>query len=147
MKKWAQQIIDFKMSFAVVWIGMLVLYMLSKTILGVYSVSFITLLEFVGVAIVITCVEYLYTSELVKKTHTRAMIVVEEYILITLIILGFNRLFQFYQLEGIEYLYFIIGITFAYFGAQFGFYLMNSLGVHILNQKLTAFQNRNNEKK
>jgi len=142
MKKWAQPLVDFKMAFMVIWIAMLVLYMLSKTILGVYEVSFLTLIELLGVAIVITCIEYLYESKLVIKTHSKAMIIIEGYLLISLVIIGFNALFGFYLVQGISYLYLEAFITFAYFGAMFGFYLMDSMGVQILNKKLTSFQSK-----
>jgi len=61
--------------------------------------------------------------------------------LISLVMLGANQLFGFYQVQGIQYLYLQGFITFSYFGALLGFYIVDRFHVDVLNQRLNAFHN------
>jgi len=144
MKKFMQKTAEFKLFFGVIWIGMLVLYMVSKTLLGVYEVSFLTIIEMVVASIVVGLVKMAYDSEHAAKTHSKLMIIIEQYIVISLVMIGFNELFKFYDVQGIEYLYLQLFITFSYFGALLGFYIMDRFDVDILNKKLSIFKSSKN---
>jgi len=140
MKNFMQKVAEFKMLFGIIWIGMLALYMVSKTLLGVYQVSFLTIVELVLAAVVVGFIKVLFESKLVLKTHTKGLIVLEQYILISIVMIGFNQLFHFYEIAGIQYLYLQGFITFSYFGALLGFYIMDLFDVNILNKKLNVFK-------
>ncbi len=145
MKNFMQKVAEFKMLFAIIWIGMLALYIISKTILGVYQVSFLTILELILSAVVVGFIKLLFESKLVTKTHSKGMIVFEQYLLISIVMIGFNQLFNFYTVQGIQYLYLQGFITFSYFGALLGFYIMDLFDVEILNKKLNIFKDSSNK--
>lgn len=140
MKKFMQKTAEFKLLFGIIWIGMLALYIVSKTLLGVYQVSFLTIIELIAASVVVGLVKLLYETKMVTKTHSKGMIIFEQYLLISIVMLGFNQLFNFYSVEGIQYLYLQLFITFGYFGALIGFYIMDLFDVEILNKKLNIFK-------
>ena len=145
MKNFMQKVAEFKLLFAIIWIGMLAMYIVSKTLLGVYQVSFLTIIELILAAVVVGLIKLLFESKQVTKTHSKGMIIFEQYLFISIVMLGFNQLFQFYEVEGIQYLYLQAFITFSYFGALLGFYIMDYFELDILNKKLNIF--KNSEKK
>jgi len=135
-----QKVAELKMLFVIIWIGMFVLYMITKTLLGVYQVSFLTILELLLSAIVVGIIKLLVESKPVSKNLSKALMIFIQYLLISAVMIGFNQLFHFYTVQGIQYLYLQGFITFSYFGALLGFYITDLFDVDILNKKLNVFK-------
>lgn len=143
MKKLMNKTAEIKMQIGVIWIGMFALYMVSKTLLGIYEVSFLTVLELVLSAMIIGFVKMGFDSKVVLNKLSNKMILLIQYLVISIIMIGLNQLFDFYIVHGIEYLYLQGFITFSYCGAILGFYIMDYYDVNILNMGLKEYKESN----
>ena len=133
MKKIMNLIIDVKLFSAVIFIGTLILFMLAKTFLGTYEVSFVTIISFFFMAVLIAIIHYLLDNLNSFKW-------ILSYLLTCATIFSMNMVFDYFMLSGIDYLYFLLFISFCYFGAMFAFYIISKFEVDVMNLSLSKYK-------
>lgn len=119
----------------------LLIYMIAHTILGTYTVHFITILGillFSGTLALLKII--LDTIEGKNATFDTIVEGMKLFITIGLCFL-FNDWFSFFPLEGIHYLYFLLFILFCDGITKLGLYLAARYEIHILNDHLSKRKN------
>lgn len=142
MKKFINGFAYFKLHTAIIWIAMLIIYMLTKTILGVYEVTFFTIIELMIMAVFINLILHLFENRISIMKIRKSVFLVLQGIFMIGTILSFNEIFYIYEVFGIQYLYLLSLLIFCYCGALFGFHIMTVLDVEALNGMLGKYNNK-----
>lgn len=143
MKKISNLILNIKTFACMIFIGEIILFMIAKSFLGVYEISFITMIGLVIMAFCISIIRHVLESELVNKKLKRGLVAIIQYILIVATVFAFNAIFQYFVVNAtIKYIYLFLFATACYLGGVLGFYIISKLEVDVLNIKLTNYHSK-----
>lgn len=143
MKKFSHLILNIKIFASMIWMGEIILFMIAKSFLGVYEISFITIIGLVIMALCIAIIRHALDSELVNRKVKRGFTAIIQYILIVTTVFIFNAIFQYFVANAIiEYFYLFLFVTACYLGGVLGFYIISKLEVDVLNIKLTNYHSK-----
>ncbi|MCL2383911.1 MAG: hypothetical protein FWC79_07340 [Oscillospiraceae bacterium] len=139
MKKIIEVGVNIKSFAGMVFMGALIIYMIAKSILGIYEVSFITIIGLAIMAALISGVIFLFESDVINRKISRFHKIADQYLAVCIIVFATNHIFNYFILSGIQYLYFLLFITACHLGGVLAFYIISKMELDVLNFKLKKY--------